>query len=219
MLSHYMTYSGVLMLVRARPWRGCSSTPSADLAGRGGAGPARRAGLDLTTQRLCRRAVAIAALLAFRNVRLLVSCRRRGDRARRRARVGPRPRALDRRPQQDSNRDRLQMLADGTRDRARPSALRRRAGHDRPGLRPVPAAKSRAHLQPAPAQRAHADRRRARPARAGRVAVVHRRGARRASSVSCGADRRARSPAPASPPSSRCSPPDCSSTTSATRSS
>ena len=76
--------------------------------------------------------------------------------------------------QDPANQDRFAMIEDRRAHGRGPSADRRRAEHGAARLRTVPARLRRQRDQPAPAQRAAADRRRARPAGARRVGLVRR---------------------------------------------
>ncbi|MEO7191147.1 MAG: O-antigen ligase family protein [Vicinamibacterales bacterium] len=114
MLSHYMTYAGVLMLVT------CTAAARLLFYGErrvwpGVAVPALLAALamSLTVNAYVGAAVAITTLLALRHVRLLLVVPVLVVIAVLLAPVPVRERVLSMSPQQDSNRDRLQMLEMG----------------------------------------------------------------------------------------------------------
>ena len=177
-LSHYMTYSGLIMLVLAAAVARLLFYP-AQRIWPAVAVPALAVALAATQTRnaYLGALAAIACLLPLRQVRLLLAVpvlivlfvvaapAQIKDRAFSIANL-----------QDDSNRDRLQMLVMG-RNMIRDHPMFG-VGPEMVGrvYRPISSTEPRPHLQPAPAQCARADRGRARLAGPRRVAVFHRDG-------------------------------------------
>ena len=227
-LTHYMTYSGVLMLVAcAAAARLVFRREGAHFFGGSRTWtvlvmPALIVALALTFTRSAwvGLVAGVGVLIVLKDRRLLAAIplvRRAGDPDR--ADQRHRPDVLDVRRQRPVEQGPRRDAAVRRRDRPRPPAHRRRAGHGEVGLQGIPPAVGGQRSQRPPAQRAGAHRGRARPARPARLDRVHplpgtRPDPPRHDEPPPVARRRRRSPR--WPP---CSPPGCSSTTSGTPSS